>query len=132
MNVTSSGSDFDERTASAARPTATRSRERSSVTASASLNRSPARACSRVSATGRAGVGVSVAATAETLAHGRRVGEAEVGSVAQRAGLGGQRVEAAQPLALALAEPVAQALEVAGEVPGGERMAPRGRARHLG
>src|SRR4051794_23814022 len=107
MNVTSSGSALRDRTASAARPTETRSRERSSVTASASDSRSPARACSSTSETLR--VGASVAAiAASTLPDGRRVGEAQVGRLAQHAGLRGQRVEAAEPLALALAEAVAQ------------------------
>src|SRR5579884_3569102 len=102
MNVTRSGSWSRFRISFAARPTATRSRERRSWTASSSVIRSPSIALSRISRNRCT----------------RCLDEAELGHRVEQAGVAGELEERVQAGALARAEPVAELLEVAREEAG--------------
>src|SRR5579884_2747719 len=102
MNVTRSGSWSRFRISFAARPTATRSRERRSWIASSSVMRSPSTALSRISRNGGT----------------RRLDEAQLGHRLEQAGVSGELEERVEAGPLARAEPVAELLEVAREEAG--------------
>src|SRR6478672_9327111 len=120
MNVTRWGSCSRLRISFAARPTATRSRERRSSTASSSVIRSPEVAFSRISATldrsatlmSQPPVGRSCDACADGL------DEAELRHVLEQAGITRELEEGVEPGALARAEAVAELLEVPSEEAG--------------
>src|SRR5690348_6160225 len=121
MNVTRSGSCSRFRISFAARPTATRSRERSSSTASSSVIRSPDVARSRISTTGvRSAMLIcqpSVGRSCDRRA-GLRLDEAELRHGLEQPGVACELEEGVEPGALARAEAVAELLEVAREEPG--------------
>src|SRR5689334_18088977 len=102
MNVTSSAGVLASRARRAASPTPTRSREARSASASSSERRPPLAARSRIS---RWRSGAMVATS--------RILRGERGQLVELAGLTGQLQEAGEPRALGLAEPVAQAAQVA-------------------
>src|SRR5438093_7387165 len=120
MKVTRSGSCSRLRISFAARPTATRSRERRSWTASSSEIRSPEVALSRISATGvRSAMLTGQPSVGRSCDRGTGgLDEAELGHRLEQARVARELEERVEAGALARAEAVAELLEVAREEAG--------------